>query len=176
VTPTGTMGVRGTAFDFGIDGPNGETRAVLYHGGLNMCDVNKKCVLLSDACDLGVLPPGLTAAILKDTDKRKPPILGDFPYLWSQTPLREDFRVEGIGKCKPAEIVAEAAKVVPDSDPGPPPPPPPPPDGPPVIDKPHHDNNGGGNGGEGDEGDEEPNNPGHNKTKTNNGNAYGKDK
>mgnify|MGYP001201357994 CR=1 FL=1 len=50
-TPTGTIGVRGTAVDFVVD-PD-QTRALLFHGAVILCNNAGQCVTLDDVCELG---------------------------------------------------------------------------------------------------------------------------
>src|SRR4051812_9553997 len=99
-TPTGTLGVRGTAFDFGVDKESGETQVLLYHGGVRMCGADGSCVMLTEACSVGVIPHHDAASVYGKSDHRRPPVLKNFPYLASQAPLEADFRVGGTGGCK----------------------------------------------------------------------------
>jgi hypothetical protein len=99
-TPTGTLGVRGTAFDFGIDKKSGDTQVLLYHGGVRMCGADGSCVMLTEACSVGVIPHHDAASVYGKSDHRRPPMLKNFPYLASQAPLEADFRVGGSGGCK----------------------------------------------------------------------------
>ncbi|MEQ1902240.1 MAG: FecR domain-containing protein, partial [Devosia sp.] len=123
-TPTGTIGVRGTAFDFGIDPETRETHVLLYHGGVRMCDEVGGCTEMADTCAVGIIPDHAQAAVLNEGDKRKPPILSDFPYLKSERPLRDDFRIPGYGRCRSIEVAeAETAPIVAEAPPPPPPPP-----------------------------------------------------
>ena len=90
-TPTGTLAVRGTAFDFGVDPHSHQTNVLLYHGRVGMCEKDgTTCVWMSDACSVGVLPVGVPGA-LHYGDQRRPPILNSFPYLATQQPLRQDW-------------------------------------------------------------------------------------
>lgn len=123
-TPTGTLAVRGTAFDFGIDLKTKQTNVLLYHGRVGMCDLRGACVWMSDACSVGVLPAG-QPGVLHGNDYRRPPILGSFPYLASQDPLRQDFRVPGGSNCSTPATALELpvkyqAPVVPSLPPAPP--------------------------------------------------------
>jgi hypothetical protein len=155
-TPTGTMGVRGTAFDFTVAPFGGVTHVLLYHGAVNLCAIAGECVLLEKACELGVLPDKSQAKLVGARAKDRDATLEEFVYLISQQPLRQDFRVVAPGRCKPIAI-AKAAKTVEEEEPPAAPPPPPPPE----EEEPPHNNNGGGNGGEGpDEPDGETGNPG----------------
>lgn len=188
-TPTGTLGVRGTAFDLEVLRDTGETHVLLYHGGVDMCDLNGACQLLSLTCAIGVIPQHQPALVLSRADKRKPSILRQFPYLTSQIRLRGDFRVPGIDRCQdtlvaeetgnPHGIVVSPGPPAPPSDgDNPPPPPNDPPPPPPGGSTSHHDNNGIGNGGDTpSEGDTETGNPGHGGNGGNgHGNAYGHSK
>lgn len=158
VTPTGTLGVRGTAFDFDVAPATGETHVLLYHGGVEMCGLAGACRVLSHVCDVGVIPRQDHAALVGNGDDRKPAILQRFPYMGSQVKLREDFRVPGTDVCQDTTTVADVrppqgGTVVP-GGPGQPLPPPlsppddPPPSPPPVGGGGGHDNKGIGNGGD----------------------------
>lgn len=145
-TPTGTLGVRGTAFDFGVDRKTGETQVLLYHGGVNMCGKDGDCVLLTEACSVGLIPQHDQASIYGKNDRRRPPLLKSFPYLNSQWPLQADFRVGGTGSCKQSQ--PDEAPIVVKADlpvvPAPVPPSPPPHEPPPCPPPRHHHWNGWG--------------------------------
>jgi hypothetical protein len=97
-TPTGTLGVRGTAFDFTVDPVTGQTTVLLYHGGVQMCDKHG-CEELAESCAVGVIGKTATPDVVGSHDKRRPGLLKDFPYLESQQPLKAAFRVEQAGPC-----------------------------------------------------------------------------
>jgi hypothetical protein len=175
-TPTGTMGVRGTAFDFGVDPESGETQVLLYHGGVQMCGEDGSCAMLSEGCSVGVLADKTSPSIVNRSDRRRNPLLQKFPYLESQQPLQFGFRIMGAARCgAPKEagtptasstVAGNAADIVttttastptPQQDsPAPSQQPAPAPSG--------HNNNGIGNGGDtSSEGTSEATNPGRNK-------------
>ena len=52
-TPTGTIGVRGTAFDVGITGD--QVHVVMVRGTVELCPTNGQCQLLSGLCSYGVM-------------------------------------------------------------------------------------------------------------------------
>lgn len=114
-TPTGTLGVRGTAFDFTVEPGSGKTTVLLYHGGVRMCGASG-CTELSESCAVGVLAKRAAAAVVRPHDKRRPQLLKNFPYLASQQPLKAAFRVKQAGPCKdPAiSLVGKQSKFTPD--------------------------------------------------------------
>ena len=140
-TPTGTIGVRGTSFDFNSD--TQETRVLLYHGQVVLCNLDNTCVTLDDTCELGAYDLG-KSEILGHTDDFKGSAREDlkasFRYAQSQAPLLGAFRVDEAKECflKGFERPENTASLV-ESDNSPPPPstepppdgtppPPPPPD------------------------------------------------
>lgn len=107
--PTGTIGVRGTRFDFDVDRQNnGETSIVLYEGAVEMCATGEDCVQLSEVCGVGVIPDQDTAEVFKRADQRAYKAKASFRYLLDQTPLRSDFRFPNVPRCRVPAQVAEA--------------------------------------------------------------------
>ena len=115
-TPTGTIGVRGTVFDFEVDPETGETWVVLFHGAVKMCASGAGCTTMKQTCGLGRIPERQRAEVLPSSDKRQIGVRSNFPYITKQTPLRRDFRVANSEKCKvppKAEVIeVEAEKPV----------------------------------------------------------------
>lgn len=99
-TPTGTIGVRGTSFDF--NSSSEETKVLLYHGQAILCNLDKTCVTLDDTCELGAYDLG-KSEILGHTDDFKGAAREDlkasFRYAQSQAPLLGAFRVEESKEC-----------------------------------------------------------------------------
>lgn len=98
-TPTGTIGVRGTEFDFNS---GAKLRVLLYGGALDLCNLARSCVHLTDQCDLG--QADATQSILvgntqefsrQDRDALK----GEFPYAVSQGSLLGRFRFDHSRPC-----------------------------------------------------------------------------
>lgn len=177
-TPTGTLGVRGTEFDFTVERGTGRTSVVLFEGGVVLCPTSGECITLTERCSVAQLVSRREAnEIKREADRLK--IAGTaFPYVVSQSRLRREFRVGRPSQCATEIRVAEQRSsqtrdaVI---DPPPSPPPPPPPEPPPAEPPPpppsqevdtHHGNNGFGNGGEGSEGAEETGNPGRGHKKS----------
>lgn len=99
-TPTGTIGVRGTAFDFSV--AEGATSVLLYQGAVELCASDGACVLLSQHCAIArgsrrdaVLvghADGVTGAARQEL-----PAL--FPYAQSQRMLLRAFRIGAAERC-----------------------------------------------------------------------------
>ncbi|MCW5714578.1 MAG: FecR domain-containing protein [Bauldia sp.] len=177
-TPAGTIGIRGTEFDFSYNPRNGRMSALLYSGAITLCARNTACVVLDEACEVGTSDRGGGAGLANTEADRLHAALSVFPYASNQEGLQPTFRVDDPGFCLVDRTVPPAPTVRPGPPPppGPPPeplppppdpPPPPPPDPPPPpppLTEPTRNNNGIGNGGEGDEGPTETGNPGQGAT------------
>ncbi|MEL7345916.1 MAG: FecR domain-containing protein, partial [Pseudomonadota bacterium] len=89
-TPTATMGIRGTAFDFTVT--DEETTVLMYEGIVNLCARDRHCARLSETCSSVIIDveelfsqPG--------TDREHLQLLTErFPYRDGQIRLRADFR------------------------------------------------------------------------------------
>jgi len=165
-TPTGTIGIRGTEFDFTVEGRSGLTSVVLFHGAVILCPTAGKCVTLSERCGVAQLVSKRKAGIVTREPKRLEIASTAFPYVARQSRLLRDFRVTRPGQCAtplqtPRETPGRLAVI------DPPPPVVPVPETPPPAPPPEKTkgNNGLGNGGEGDEGPTEQGNPGKGKNK-----------
>lgn len=97
VTPTGTIGVRGTAFDF-ITGK--ATTVVLFHGAVLLCNLEGKCVELTKRCDVGTYD-STDSAILGLNTQQSEGLRAKFKYVQSQMPLLPDFRINRAFACLP---------------------------------------------------------------------------
>jgi len=110
-TPTGTIGVRGTSFDF--NSSTQETRVLLYHGQVVLCNLSNTCVTLDDTCELGAYDLG-KSEILGHTDDFKgadrDDLKAQFKYAQSQAPLLGAFRVDEAKECFQKGFVATTAQ------------------------------------------------------------------
>lgn len=106
-TPTGTIAVRGTAFDFTVT--PGRTTVLLYHGAVTLCGPDDQCVVLENQCDLGAADTK-EAMLLGHTDTvsgaAREALKASFPYAISQMPLLRPFRVDVAERCfrRPAGV------------------------------------------------------------------------
>jgi hypothetical protein len=116
-TPTGTIGVRGTSLDF--NSSSEETKVLLYHGQVILCNLDKTCVTLDDTCELGAYDLG-RSEILGRTDDFKGAAREDlkasFRYAQSQAPLLGAFRVEEAKECFQKGFVANTPRNLLDGD------------------------------------------------------------
>lgn len=98
-TPTGTIGVRGTWFDFNV---GEETRVMVYRGEVILCDNAGKCVTLGDSCEIGTIDEQ-EAAILGNADDTEGDLRDDlkssFIYAQNQSPLNREFWFERAREC-----------------------------------------------------------------------------
>lgn len=99
-TPTGTIGVRGTAFDFNVD--EAGTEVLLFHGAVRLCNLAGTCVTLDDTCAIGTYD--LTqSTILGDpadlSKEQRATLKASFKYAEVQSPLLREFWVENARQC-----------------------------------------------------------------------------
>ncbi|MDF2995807.1 MAG: hypothetical protein K0R27_1444, partial [Xanthobacteraceae bacterium] len=81
-TPTATIGIRGTRFDFSVAG-NGEMTFALFDGQARVCDRAGNCRDVRGNCEVVVTPPGGGV----DPAAWSPSVAGRFPYVQSQDSL-----------------------------------------------------------------------------------------
>lgn len=99
-TPTGVIGVRGTAFDLNSKPDHGTL--MLYHGEVTMCNNAGQCVTVRDICDIGMFDTSEAALLgngleLQGADRTS--MRGMFPWAVDESPLRGDFRIDGARQC-----------------------------------------------------------------------------
>lgn len=99
-TPTGTIGVRGTAFDFNVDGEG--TEVLLFHGAVRLCNLEGVCVTLDGSCEIGTYDLS-QSTILGSSDElseeQRGALKAAFQYAEVQTPLMREFWVENARQC-----------------------------------------------------------------------------
>ena len=103
-TPTGTLAVRGTAFDFFVDSglhiSQPATTVMLFRGAVSLCNFANSCTTLSHQCEVGAI----TAPKAFKVDQAKAQSSGvnlrqRFQYVASQAPLLPDYRVAEARPC-----------------------------------------------------------------------------
>ncbi|MGV3651332.1 MAG: FecR family protein [Devosia sp.] len=99
-TPTGTIGVRGTEFDFVVTPEN--TQVLLFSGGVQMCNSAGQCAELTDTCDLGSFDTAL-AQVLGHPDsitgQARADLRSQFLYAVDQSGLMSEFHVQSALRC-----------------------------------------------------------------------------
>lgn len=107
-TPTGTIGVRGTAFDFAVfqallaglsAGPNQwVTSVLLFNGALELCSLSGVCAIINSVCGLGA-ETEIDAVLIDNTRQTRATYRGYFPYALDQSPLLRPFWVANARTC-----------------------------------------------------------------------------
>ncbi len=99
-TPTGTIGVRGTAFDFTVT--RALTSILLHHGAVIACTLDGECVTLDDVCEVGQYDLG-EAVVIGNTDtirgEARETLKRMFTYSVNQLPLLREFRISQAERC-----------------------------------------------------------------------------
>jgi len=94
-TPTASIAVRGTEFDFNVTGRR--TDLLLYEGAVRLC-AGGNCTDITSRCELGVAQGGDSQSIAY-ADPEHQGLSQQFRYARFQTPLLGNFRVSGASKC-----------------------------------------------------------------------------
>jgi hypothetical protein len=134
-TPTGTIGVRGTAFDFTVAGLHKPakptdflpgTTVALFKGQVQLCNLAGKCVILTSRCDAGFADTSKTERVgpFQAIDLG---LRARFRYIQSERPLLEPFRIRESRLCFINNNQNPGGLSLPSSSPGSAPPSKPPP-------------------------------------------------
>ena len=117
-TPTGTIGVRGTAFDFRVDPdvlaandsstPGGHkhkpktflagTTVALFRGAVVLCNLKGECVTLTNKCEVGAITSPETFKI-GTIQAAEEGMRSKFRYVASQKPLLQSFWIDESRLC-----------------------------------------------------------------------------
>jgi hypothetical protein len=95
-TPTGTIGVRGTAFDFLANSKS--TKVVLFHGMVKLCNLAGKCIELTKRCDVGQFDLSNSSLISRARQSNQD-LRAQFRYVRSERPLLQPFKVDRATSC-----------------------------------------------------------------------------
>jgi len=99
-TPTGTIGVRGTEFDFVVDEEG--TRVLLFEGAVRICSSSGDCTEITDTCSLGIfdeVESADTGATTDLTRKQRDALRAAFKYAQDQSPLLREFWFNNARQC-----------------------------------------------------------------------------
>lgn len=139
-TPTATMGIRGTAFDFVVRRREG-TDLILFSGQVRMCGRTGGCYKVGGVCDAVQMDQQGTLGLLTSRDAKRDLIARGFFFISDENQLRPEFRtaLRSCGRDVVARVPQRKGDAAPRAPsppsppgpPGPPGPPDPPPDDPP---------------------------------------------
>lgn len=105
-TPTGTVGVRGTAFDLNVH--TDHYSLLLFHGLVEVCNNAGKCVTVDDVCDVGMADLS-DARLLGNTEDfvgaERTSMRGMFPWAVSESDLMSAFWVARARECLNRAVV-----------------------------------------------------------------------
>jgi len=99
-TPTGTIGVRGTAFDMNVHPDHASL--LLYHGAVTMCNNAGACIDVDDFCDIGMFDLSEARLLGNAVDMRgaeRTAMRGMFPWSVSESDLISAFWVTDARTC-----------------------------------------------------------------------------
>ncbi len=94
-TPTATIGVRGTRFDFSINRRGGMALA-LYEGAARLCNRRNECMEVSGTCSVALTQRFRPMKSLKP-EERQALLASAFPFIDNQKKLGAAFRVDTSG-------------------------------------------------------------------------------
>ena len=97
-TPTGTIGIRGTAFDFNV---GTTTTVALFRGAVELCTLDPRqphCVVLDHQCQAGEIQQQ-QSTIYGHWQAIDDGLRDKFHYILSQKPLLPDFHVDESRQC-----------------------------------------------------------------------------
>lgn len=115
-TPTATIGVRGTKFDFSVGKKDHKTTVVLFDGEVSICQSSGGCKTVSHPCDVGLADQSDTQ-LIGSGDSKHSAATADFPYVSSQSKLSKDFKVGGANACgQTSEVKSESKPAEPKPD------------------------------------------------------------
>lgn len=102
-TPTGTIGIRGTAFDFVVDLL--ETQVLMYHGAATLCGTgtSNSCVTMERTCEVGrsdTTQSALLGLSFTADNTLRTALQQNFRYADNQHPLMQLFRVDQVPECQ----------------------------------------------------------------------------
>lgn len=116
-TPTATMGIRGTAFDFTVTG-TASTDLVVYDGEVRFCGDQRQCAVVPGGCNTATLARGNAFDLPDTVEDKSARLTASFPYLQSQAGLLPPFQLAADGCSDENEVVLQAqpAQVEPDGE------------------------------------------------------------
>lgn len=99
-TPTGTIGVRGTRYDFSVS--KTQTHILVYEGKVIFCNLAGKCETLDGSCQVGQYDKTEAEVLGKGTEltpEERKSLRKMFPYSENQNPLLSPFKIADARAC-----------------------------------------------------------------------------
>lgn len=112
-TPNGTMGIRGTTFDFNVF-PTGELGLVTFRGEVRLCNRFNRCARVSGGCAAVLINSSGEFVVPKNSAEKDDLLERGFPYVKKQKTLRREY-LAPISAC-----ASQAAGAEPTPTPSPP--------------------------------------------------------
>ena len=107
-TPSATIGVRGTRFDFSID-RRGRMAIALYEGAARVCNRRRQCFTVSGTCSVGLTQRFRRLKPLTPEERQRL-LASAFPFIANQKTLGRAFQVDTSGcKIQPAGAIMRDA-------------------------------------------------------------------
>lgn len=100
-TSTGTIGVRGTRFDFGVRS-QGRTYVILFNGAVRLCGSAGGCRTIDQLCQIAATDSRGNVSLANEPGylPRRGDVRRSFPYVRSQSRLMSAFRVAAAPRCR----------------------------------------------------------------------------
>tara|TARA_R110002110_G_scaffold101250_6_gene257358 strand:+ start:1217 stop:2221 length:1005 start_codon:yes stop_codon:yes gene_type:complete len=120
-TPTATMGIRGTTFDFWVLDKR-QTSLALLKGSIRMCG-SGGCRIVRGGCEIVATSPQGNVAAPRDNKEAERTLVDGFPFILSQSELHQSLRAN-VSSCGPSMTTSSlgAITISPTKAPGPIPP------------------------------------------------------
>ena len=90
-TPNGTMGIRGTEFDFSVV-PQSSVSVVTFRGEVLLCNQSNRCAIIRGGCAAVQLNSSGQFGVPETRDEKSALLSRGFPYIKDQDGLSRDFR------------------------------------------------------------------------------------
>ena len=91
-TPTATMAVRGTEFDFAVERETRKTSLLVHDGAVRFCSIDGRCAVIPRGCQLAQLDRALRFSQPRTNEDRLEILRALFPYAQSDAALEPLFR------------------------------------------------------------------------------------
>ncbi len=107
-TPTATMSIRGTVFDFSVV-PKGGTNVVLFRGQVQLCAQQGNCAEIRGRCTLAISDRGGRIGGAETPEQKDGVLISEFPFVVDQSVLTRAFQTP-TGSCGDVARLRKLAK------------------------------------------------------------------